>query len=178
MKKVTEVVVTSWYPKLLGQHCFQEVLRFSDDDIGSHVSLHYVDRTVSTYRLLFIRISVKHVKSLRFVQIDSLQSGLFRNSSYVSLTFPWWSLKGLKLCQAHKERHWCPVMPHQGFNRCQDRIEKLIAGLVIKVNPPQTLSHQEACWIMQIPLSKSGSNMRHRGPNFGGFFSHIFCIIL
>lgn len=98
-------------------------------------------RAVSTYCPFFIRISDKRLKSLRFVWTDSLQSHLFRNSSYVSLTFPWWSLRGLN-CVKHTKQG---TDARRGFKRCQDRIEKLITGLFTGVNPPQIVSHQGAC---------------------------------
>lgn len=105
-------------------------------------------RAVSTHCPLFIRISVKRLKSWRFVWIDSLQSHLFRNSSYVSLTFPWWSLRGLNYVRHTKQG----TDARLGFKRCQDRIEKLITGLFTRVNPPRIVSHQGA-------LPKSRSNL-------------------
>lgn len=86
VKETTDAVVTLVNLSGEGQNCFQE---------GSCVPSKYYD-TELFQNPVFPSEESRLDVSLRF-DIDSPQSHVFRNSNYVSLTFPWWSQRG-----AHK----------------------------------------------------------------------------
>lgn len=63
-----------------------------------------------------------------------------RNSKYSRLTFARWSLGGAAATVSNAQR--ASLIPRQGFKRSQDRIERPVAGLETKVNPPWHWSHR------------------------------------
>lgn len=70
----------------------------------------------------------------RHVRLGPVRSRLFRNSNNARLTFAWWT----NVSKAQRPA----LIPRQGFQRSQDGIERPIAGLGTRVNPPWHLFHR------------------------------------